>query len=199
MKRKNRRNIKAVVNEPPIVQYKGNITVVENPDQINDIVEKLLECDILGFDTETKPAFVKGEKNKIALLQICSETGAFLFRINKTGFHPALINLLEKESVLKIGVAIRDDLLGLQKIQQFQPGGFIDLQELAPKYGISTISLKGLAAEVLNQRISKRQQTSNWEADNLRQAQILYAATDAWVALSIYKKLINIINPDHSE
>ncbi|MCL2072938.1 MAG: 3'-5' exonuclease domain-containing protein 2 [Marinilabiliaceae bacterium] len=186
-----RRKRKVTVIEPPIVKYKGNILLIEKDDEVEGIVDNLLKCEVLGFDTETKPSFTKGVRNNIALLQLYSETGAFLFRLNKIGFHPALIRLLEEESILKIGVAIRDDLRGLNKFQQFNPAGFIDLQTLAPQYQLNSLSLKGLAAEVLDQRISKRQQTSNWEAQNLTNAQIVYAATDAWVSLNIYKKLVS--------
>ena len=187
-------NSKETNKEQPIVQYDGKITVIENTSQIYNITDELLTCKILGFDTETKPSFVRGVKNKIALLQICSEKGAFLFRLNKMILHPALIRVLENESILKVGVAIRDDLKGLRKLQPFTPRGFIDLQSLAPEYGITALSLKGMAEEVLHQRISKRQQTSNWETLFLTKSQIVYAATDAWIAMCIYKKLTSKIS-----
>jgi ribonuclease D len=125
----------------------------------------------------------------VALLQLSTEEEAFLFRLNITGFNGALTKLLSNPGIKKVGVGIRDDLRGLQQLNNFTPKGFIDIQELAPKYGIEVLSLKNLAGLLLGIRISKRQRLSNWEADALSEGQILYAATDAWVALKIYNKI----------
>lgn len=179
--------------------YKGKIYIIENPQYIKKTVAIMVKYNVLGFDTETKPSFQKGTRNKVSLLQFYNSEAAFLFRINKTGFHPTLVKLFEDESVLKVGIGIRDDLFGLKKLKNFNPGGFLDLQSLAPKYGFSELSLKGLAAETLKLRISKRQRLTNWEADKLTNPQIIYAATDAWIALSIYNKFKMIENIDSVE
>ena len=176
--------------ELPHGQFEGTITVIEDINRVTEIVNKIKETDVIGFDTETKPAFKKGEKHKIALLQISTFNEAYLFRLNKTGFTPDMINLLEDNNILKIGVGIRDDLRGLNVFRRFKPGGFIELQDMAKTLQLETISLKGLAAKILNLHISKRQRLTNWEADTLTQAQIDYAATDAWTALSIFNKLM---------
>jgi ribonuclease D len=109
-----------------------------------------------------------------------------------------LIDLLANSDVEKVGVAIRDDIKGLQKLKNFKPGGFIELQNMAPKYNIDVLSLKNLAGTLLGFRISKRQRLSNWEANQLTEGQILYAATDAWVSLKIYNTLKNLnpVNPN---
>jgi len=171
--------------------YRGKITVIDNSLHVDNVVNKLMNSKILGFDTETKPSFKKGPRNKVSLLQFCSSEGAFLIRINKTGFHTALVKLFENESVMKVGIGIRDDLQGLKKLRQFQPCGFTDLQDLSQKLGFKALSLKGMAAEVLNLWISKRQRLTNWDAEKLTSSQISYAATDAWIALSIYNKMMN--------
>jgi len=173
----------------PRGQYRGKITVIENSQQIDYIVNNLMKNEVLGFDTETKPSFKKGPRNKVSLVQLCSSDGVYLIRINKTGFHSALVKLFENESVLKIGIGLRDDLQGLRKLKQFTANGFMDLQAFSKKLGLNSLSLKGLAAELLNLRISKRQRLSNWEADKLTYSQINYAATDAWIALCIYDKM----------
>jgi ribonuclease D len=180
------------IKELPLKQFEGTVNVVEDPKQVTHVVEKLRNEKIIGFDTETKPSFKKGVSHDIALLQLSTEEEAFLFRLNLTGFNGALTQLLSNPEIKKVGVGIRDDLRGLQQLNNFTPKGFIDIQELAPKYGIEVLSLKNLAALLLDIRISKRQRLSNWEADSLSEGQILYAATDAWVALKIYHKIKKI-------
>lgn len=187
---------KEAIDELPLSQFIGVITVVEDPSEIPAIVEKLKNERYLGFDTETKPSFKKGEGNRICLIQISTSDEAYLFRINKTGIPQSLIKLLENKSILKIGVGIRDDLKGLNKLVRFKPAGFVELQDMVKAFGIDVFSLKGLAALVLNVRISKRQRLSNWEIDDLTQAQIDYAATDAWVALRIFTELM-LLEPAH--
>ncbi|MDI3521410.1 MAG: hypothetical protein PWR04_1398 [Anaerophaga sp.] len=177
------------IKELPLKQFEGTVNVIEDPKQITHVVEKLRNERIIGFDTETKPSFKKGVSHDVALLQLSTEEEAFLFRLNMTGFNGALTQLLSNPGIKKVGVGIRDDLRGLQHLNNFTPEGFIDIQELAPKYGIEVLSLKDLAGLLLGIRISKRQRLSNWEADSLSEGQILYAATDAWVALKIYNKI----------
>jgi ribonuclease D len=177
------------VKDLPLTQFEGPVIVVEDPDKVTGIIEKLQKNKIIGFDTETKPSFKKGVSHDISLLQLSTEDEAYLFRLNVTGFNGALIRLMGNPKVTKVGVGIRDDLRGLQQLNRFSPKGFIELQELAPKYGINVLSLKNLAALLLGIRVSKRQRLSNWEAEQLSERQILYAATDAWVSLKIYNKM----------
>ncbi len=141
---------------------------------------------ILGFDTETRPTFKKGQNHQVALLQLSTDDEAFLIRTNLIGLSPGLIRVLASPSILKIGVAIRDDIKILQRITPFKPGGFVELQEMVKLYGIENFSLKKLAAIVCNVRISKSQRLTNWEAPFLTEQQQIYAATDAWIAYLIY-------------
>lgn len=153
---------------------------------------RLLGSEIVGFDTETKPTFTKGKKNKVSLIQLSTENLACLFRINKIGFPEELVKLLSDSSVIKAGVAVHDDIRFLKSLKNFSPGGFIDLQHFVKDFGIQSSGLKKLAAIVLDFRISKRQQVTDWEADALTEAQQIYAATDAWVCHQIYSKLTKI-------
>lgn len=180
------------IKELPLKHFEGIINVIEDPLQADAIAEKLQKEKIIGFDTETKPSFKKGVSNNISLLQLSTEEEAFLFRLNITGFNGELTRLLSNPKIKKIGVGIRDDLRGLQRLKKFTPKGFVDIQELAPKYGIEVLSLKSLAGLLLGIRISKRQRLSNWEADALSEGQKLYAATDAWAALKLYNKIKNM-------
>ena len=175
----------------PLSSFNGEIIVVDDPDSVPDAVDMLKDYDILGFDTETKPAFKKGVINGVALLQLSVADRAFVFRLNMTGLTEPLVNLLSSPRVLKVGAAIRDDIKSLQKISRFKPSGFVELQDMVKDYNISDSGLRKIAGIVLGIQISKSQQVSNWERNVLTDAQIIYAATDAWVCHEIYRKLLN--------
>jgi ribonuclease D len=176
--------------ELPLSAYDGVIHVVENPEDLEKALDYLLKQTILGFDTETRPAFKKGQTFPVSLLQLSTSDQAFLFRINKTGLPAGLIKVLASPNILKIGVAIRDDIKILQKIAAFKPSGFIELQDLVKTYGIENFSLKKLSAIVLGFKISKSQRLTNWDAPELTEQQLIYGATDAWVSCEIYKRLL---------
>ncbi|MDD4143138.1 MAG: 3'-5' exonuclease domain-containing protein 2 [Prolixibacteraceae bacterium] len=178
----------------PLRWFEGEIIVVEHSRQVKSAAEFLSEFPVLGFDTETKPSFQKGNLNKVALLQLSASSHAFLFRINRLGLPSEIKKILSSAKIVKPGVAIRDDIKGLQQMKRFNPDGFIELQNYAKEFGIKNFSLKKLAAIVLGFRISKSQQLSNWESHELSDAQKIYAATDAWVALKIYESFFKTSN-----
>lgn len=173
----------------PRKEFEGQIHLIDNPEKLNIALNMLKGKKILGFDTETRPSFKKGPNNDIALLQLATSEEAFLFRLNKIGFPGSLKTLCEDDSVLKIGLALKDDLKGLQKLNNFNPSSFIDLQDLAKELSIQNNGLKKLAAIFLNFRVSKSrsQRLSNWEKDILTPKQLRYAATDAWVCYELYR------------
>jgi len=175
----------------PLKHFEGKIFVIDSYEKVRPAVEILSTQRVIGFDTETRPSFQKGIIHKLSLLQLATNEQAFLFRINKIGLPPEIRNILTNPEIIKPGVAIRDDIKGLQKIHKFKPDGFIELQSYARELGIQDFSLKKLTAIVCGFRISKSQQVTNWEAETLTEAQIVYAATDAWTALEIYKQLKN--------
>lgn len=182
---------KETINEMPLKAFEGTVYIVDHAVDIPVVVSRLQKRKLLGFDTETRPNFKKGANNPVALLQLSTAEEAYLFRLNKTGLPKELLPLLTNAKVQKVGVAIKDDLKALQELKQFIPKGFIDLQDVVPEYGIDCLGLKKMTAVVLGFRISKGQQTSNWEAEQLSGAQIKYAATDAWVCHEIYQALQN--------
>ncbi len=173
----------------PLRQFDGDIEVVESPAMARRVADYLSTRKIIGFDTETKPSFKRGDNHQVALLQLSTDEKAFLIRINMTGLPPEIKRLLSDPNLLKTGVAIHDDIKGLQKISRFNPGGFMELQRMAQELGIKDFSLKKLCAILLGFRISKSQQLTNWEAEQLTPQQMVYAATDAWASLKIYEKL----------
>jgi len=169
--------------------FKGEIVLVDDLKTFYEVIPRLLETDLLGFDTETRPTFTKGGRNQVSLIQLSTADLACLFRINKIGLPKELIQLLADPKVIKAGVAVHDDIRFLKVVKKFNPEGFIDLQNFVKDYGIQIAGLKKLTAIVLGFRISKRQQVTDWEAEQLSEAQMIYAATDAWVCHQIYRKL----------
>ncbi|MGQ7870324.1 3'-5' exonuclease [Sunxiuqinia sp. sy24] len=181
---------KEALADLPLHAFDGEIVLVDKEDQLKTAIAYLRDQDVLGFDTETKPSFKRGQVHQVALLQLSASEKAFIFRISKIGLPNELKDILADEQIAKVGVAIRDDIKALQKINRFSPQGFIELQEEVKGYGIQDFSLKKITGIVLGFRISKSQRLSNWEADQLSEAQLSYAATDAWVSCEIFNSLI---------
>lgn len=181
---------KEEINELALGQFEGEIFLIEHLDDVEEVADFLSQHRIIGFDTETKPAFKKGVTNQVSLLQLSTSSQAFLFRTHKTGFPDLIRNVLEKEHIIKVGAAVHDDIKGLAKLtDSFHPNSFFDLNDELKKVGFQNVGVRNLCGMVLNMRISKSEQVSNWEAENLTQKQQRYAATDAWACLEIYKKL----------
>ncbi|MBM3168982.1 MAG: 3'-5' exonuclease domain-containing protein 2 [Bacteroidetes bacterium] len=181
---------KEEVNELPLGQYEGPIHLIDKPHLVEDAVDYLENQSLLGFDTETKPSFRKGQFNQVSLLQLSTSSRAFLFRLQHIGFPPALQSLLEKENVIKVGAAVQDDLKAMGKLtNSFSPQSFFDLNEELKKIGFQNVGVRNLCGMVLKIRISKAEQVSNWEANVLTEKQCRYAATDAWACLEIFQVL----------
>ena len=184
------------------VNFPGKIYVIDSVGaEFNRAIAYLRSQKVIGFDTETRPVFTPGQPQYgVALLQLSGPDKAFLFRVNCMGMHRRLCNLLASDKIIKVGAAIHDDILGLQRKHDFTPAQFVDLQKIVWEWGIRDKSVKKMAAIILGFRVSKTQQLSNWEAESLSDAQCRYAATDAWVCREMYLKLLksekNPLQPD---
>ena len=170
----------------PLCQFEGHVEIIETYDDLVKVIDEIKEEQVLGFDTETKPSFKKGQINQVALLQLSNSTKAWLLRLNKLGLPNEVVDLFEDNSLIKVGVGIRDDIRALNRFKPFKAGGFVEVQDVARDNGLKDFSLKKLAGIVLNVRVSKRQRLSNWESDDLSEGQVIYAATDAWIARKIF-------------
>jgi ribonuclease D len=126
-------------------------------------------------------------------LQVATDDCFFLFRLNHMGLCPAIIRLLTDREVTKVGLAWNNDLLSLHELGPFRPGDFIDLQDMCHEVGIEDQSLMKLYANVFGERISKRQQLTNWERDVLEEPQKRYAAIDAWACVRLYEEFKRMI------
>ncbi len=177
------------VAELPAVEFHGDITVIDDEAQIEAACRELVESKIVGFDTETRPSFRAGVTYKVSLLQLSTPKHCFLFRLNKIPLAKPILQLLEDKHVLKIGTDVSGDLRSLRQLRHFRDGGFVDLQSIAPDWGIEDKSLRKISSIVLGKRVSKAQRLSNWEATAFTDKQKIYAATDAWVCIQIYNRL----------
>lgn len=174
----------------PAVEFRGEIRIVEHERDIAAACKTLAEQPVIGFDTETRPSFRPGVTFRVSLLQLSTPTVCYLFRLNKIPLAKPILQLFEDRRILKIGADVAGDLRSLRQIRHFRDGGFVDLQGIAPEWGIGEKSLRKLSAIVLGRRVSKAQRLSNWEAATLTDKQQLYAATDAWVCTRIYEQLL---------
>jgi ribonuclease D len=172
--------------------FPGKIIVIDSVGaEFNRAIAYLRSQKVIGFDTETRPTFSASQPHyNVSLLQLSGPDRAYLFRLNKIGMHRRLCNLLASEKVIKVGAAIHDDIRGLQKLRDFVPARFEDLQKMVWEWGIRDKAVKKMSAIILGFRISKTQQLSNWEAEILSESQCRYAATDAWVCREMYLQLM---------
>ncbi len=175
----------------PLGSFSGSIRIVNSFEELRQAVEEIKRQPVLGFDTETRPSFKKGIRNGVSLLQLSCAKKAWLFRLKHTGLPAGLTGILSDPAILKIGVAIHDDIKTLRDINDFTAAGFIDLQTYVKKFNIQDNGLRKLAGNILSIKISKSQQLSDWEASELKPAQEKYAATDAWACYKIYMELKN--------
>ena len=186
--------IESISNEDvaalPVVQFDGPIVVVDAPQALEEACQYLSKQPILGFDTETRPSFTAGVTNKVALLQLFGGEKCFLIRLNRVQMSKALTDILHRADIIKVGAAVKNDIVGLSKLRHFTAGGFVDLQDIVENYGIKDKSLRKISGIVLGKKVSKAQRLSNWEAKTLTPQQQVYAATDAWVCVAIYHQLI---------
>jgi len=179
---------KQEINALPLKTYDGKIFIINRLQDVKTSCGILQKENILGFDTETRPAFQKGEYYTPSIIQLAGEKSVYIFQLHQVGFCKPLKQLLSNRGVLKCGVAIKHDLSQLNLLSEFIPRGFVDLGELARKYLVPHHGLRGLAAYFLHFRISKQAQLSNWNIKTLKKKQIIYAATDAWLGRELYLK-----------
>ena len=181
---------KEAIAQLPLIKFDGPIHVINDHEEMSRAIKKLKKQGIVGFDTEKKPTFKKGQYHPTALIQLSTATEVFLFRINKIGLHDDLITLFESDKITKIGVGVRADIVELKRIRTFTQNNCIDLNDLMPTLGVEKIGIRNLVAIILEKRVSKNQQVSNWENSELTHSQQQYAATDAWVCYEMYVLLI---------
>ncbi len=181
---------KEQINTLPLAKWLGPTHLIATTKQLERVLPLLEQDGLLGFDTETRPAFRKGQSFPPALLQLATAKEVILIQLSQMQLPAAIVQILEDSQILKTGVGLKDDLIGLQKTISFTPRGFVDLAPLSKQRGIQHFGLRGLAATTLGVRISKSQTVSNWAKKELTNSQMQYAATDAWISREIYLRLM---------
>ena len=177
---------KETINELPLIRFQGSVKVAEDTKSFHRFAAKLRKQRVLGFDVECKPNFKRGPNNPPAPIQLATADQAFLFRLYPVHKLGPLVEILEDPEIIKTGVAVKDDLVNLKKIDDLEPAGFEDLATLAQSLEIEQTGLRNLTAIFFKQRLSKSAQLSNWQKSPLSPSQISYAATDAWISRELY-------------
>ena len=173
----------------PAVRFEGEVQIVDTEQGLIEACKYLSQHSVIGFDTETRPSFKAGVTNRVALIQLSTSERCYLIRLCRMKLGRELQRLLENPKVTKVGADVAGDIRSLNQLRHIHAAGFIDLQTIAPQWGIEEKSLRKLSAIVLGKRVSKAQRLSNWEAAQFTEQQISYAATDAWVCLEILAAL----------
>jgi ribonuclease D len=185
---------KTELAEMPKVEFTGAIKIIDTVEKADAAIAELSQYSVVGFDTETKPSFKRGITNKVSLLQLATDEVAYLFRLHLIGITDSIVDFLQNENILKIGISVRDDFQALRKKREIEPKGFVEIQEIAARMGIDDRSLQKIYALLFRERISKSQRLSNWELETLTESQMQYAAIDAWATIKIYRYLKQIID-----
>lgn len=173
----------------PLVRFDGEVIIVDEPSKTHDSIEYLSAQSVLGVDTETRPSFTRGVRYPTALVQVATVERCYLFRLTHIGMPKPLADIFANPKICKVGLAFKDDLNGLRRRRDFKPANCVDLQQIAPNYGIQDLGLQKMFAICFGKKISKAQQLTNWESSHLTPEQARYASTDAWATLLIYNKL----------
>jgi ribonuclease D len=178
------------VNELPIRRYEGEVCLIETPQDLEramaDIRKEIGQESVVGLDTETRPAFRKGESHLPCLVQVATARAVYLFPLQRMDFSRPLAELLADPLIVKAGVSLAHDLRQLKLVFPFEQAAVVDLGDVARHGGVGQSGVRNLAANFLGFRIPKGNRTSNWAARRLSPSQITYAATDAWACRELY-------------
>ena len=175
------------INSLPQIKFNGVVEVLSSNDNVQAAVNHLMNYDLIGFDTETKPTFVKGPLNPPSILQLACIDKVYIFQLDNEILYKKLFSILSNKNITKCGVSVDRDLIELMYLSPFDPLSFVDLGNIARDYDVPHHGLRGLVAMFLKHRISKGAQISDWSKTVLSQSQITYAATDAWISLKLFE------------
>jgi ribonuclease D len=170
----------------PIRRYEGETIVVASPDALERARADFAQEMVVGLDTETRPAFRKGESYAPSLVQVATAQAVYLFQIQQQDFSAVLRDLLASEKAVKAGASLAYDLRQLKQVFPFDEQAVVDVGWAAKRHGLEQTGVRNLAALFLGFRIPKGAKTTNWSARHLTPQQVAYAATDAWACREIY-------------
>ena len=174
------------MNELPIRRYEGDVCLVETSRDLEDAAADIQAEGVVGFDTETRPAFRVGEKHLPALAQAATARKVYLLPLQRLDCSAVLAPLLAAPGVHKAGISMADDLKQLKLLFHFEEAGVLDLGHVAKRHGLKQTGLRNLTGIFLGTRIPKGAKTTNWALPRLSAQQVTYAATDAWACRELY-------------
>lgn len=170
----------------PIRRYAGAVHLVATAQALAQAMDDIRQEGVVGLDTETRPAFRKGESHLPCLVQVATARAVYLFQLQQLDCGEALAELLDAPAIVKVGIALAHDLRQLKLLFPIMPAAVLDLGRIAKRHGVGQTGLRNLAGMFLGFRIPKGTRTSNWATPHLSPAQINYAATDAWACRELY-------------
>ena len=170
----------------PIRRYEGEVCLVTTPQDRARALADFRHESIVGFDTETRPSFRKGESHLTCLVQAATARTVYLFQLRRLDVLPILAELLGQPRTVKAGVGLAHDLRSLKLVFPFMEKNVLDLGVVARRCGLDQTGLRNLAGIFLGFRVPKGSRTSNWAAAQLSAQQTTYAATDAWVCRELF-------------
>ena len=174
------------VNALPIRRWDGAVQVVSGAHDAAAALARIREETVVGFDTETRPAFRAGESYLPSLAQVATAHAVYLFQVGHREVAAAVAEVVASERIVKAGVAVADDLKSLRKVIEFTEKSIVDLGRAAKRSGHKQSGVRNLVALFLGYRIPKGAKTTNWARSRLSEQQITYAATDAWACRELY-------------
>lgn len=172
----------------PIRRWEGEVRLVEDARALERAAQEIHDEAVVGFDTETRPAFRPGERYPPALAQVATARAVYLFPLLRLDCSGVLARVLAEPRITVSGVALADDLRNLRDQFPFEPQSVTDLGLVAKRHGLKQTGVRNLAGIFLGARITKGAKTTNWSAPRLTQQQIAYAATDAWICRELYRR-----------
>jgi ribonuclease D len=176
------------INALPIRRYEGPVHVIAAAGELAPAMDDILQETLVGFDTETRPAFRPGESYPPSLAQVATARAVYLFQVQRAEIAAAVARMLSEGHIVKAGVGMADDLKSLKKVVAFHEKSIADVGTLAQRHGLKQSGVRNLSGLFLGFRIPKGTKTSNWARHTLTEQQIVYAATDAWACRELYLK-----------
>lgn len=170
------------------------LEVINTSKQLEDAMKSIENTPFIGFDSEQKPTFKKGQASHgISIIQLASKTKCYLIQTKQIRNLKPLINLLENDKIIKIGTGLKGDNEALYRQFNLKLKSTIDLENVFKKLSAKNqIGAKKAALIILNENLqkSKNMSRSNWENKNLTEGQLKYASEDATVVYDVMNKII---------
>ena len=172
----------------PISRYEGEVVLVAAHRELVRAMNDIQRESIVGWDTETRPAFRVGEVHKPSLFQVATTRAVYLFQLQQLDVSGAIREIFAAPGIVKAGISVKDDLRQLEMLFPLAPASVLDLGKVAQGHKMAQTGLRNLCGIFLGFRVPKGAKTTNWAAPRLTPQQVTYAATDAWACRELYLK-----------